>query len=250
VRRADPEAQLRLGLMHAIGDQVPKNAALARKWLLKAAEAGNVDAMYQLGKFAHAGLFAGKPKAVVAFKKTLKPGAHSPEETRSLTQDDAISWWRRAADRGHAGAAVALGKALEAMPDKAAEARSHLLSAARIAVDPVHVATSSLKAASALLRGVGGPVDAALARKLVGHAAATRDPLALFAQAVVLRCGIGGTRDLESARQLAQEAAAVVPEAQLLVAWMAQNGEGGDVDSALARSMMARYAAVSETMTA
>jgi TPR repeat protein len=72
----DVKAQYYLGLLHAHGYGVEKNATIAATWFRKAAEQGNREAQFDLGHLYRRG--AGVP------------------------QDDkiAVSWWRKAADSG------------------------------------------------------------------------------------------------------------------------------------------------------
>ncbi|MEQ1505237.1 MAG: tetratricopeptide repeat protein, partial [Myxococcota bacterium] len=75
------EACHALGGIYLEGRGVPPDAAAARQWYLRAADCGDRDAMWTLG-------------------------------ATSADPDEALTWWRQAAARGHVGAWSSIGRAL------------------------------------------------------------------------------------------------------------------------------------------
>ena len=81
------EAQYQLGRAYEFGWGVPRNGAEAIKWFRKAAEQGNADAERELGWCYAGGLFVPRNKA------------------------EAIKWYRKAAEQGNTSALFGLGNA-------------------------------------------------------------------------------------------------------------------------------------------
>ncbi|MEQ1566343.1 MAG: tetratricopeptide repeat protein, partial [Myxococcota bacterium] len=75
------EACYALGGIHLDGRGVAADAAVARQWYVRAADLGDREAMWALG-------------------------------ATSVEPDEALTWWRRAAARGHVGASTWIGRAL------------------------------------------------------------------------------------------------------------------------------------------
>ena len=67
----DLEAMLELGKKFANGDGVKRNEAKAEKYLVKAAQSGNVAAQIELGKFYTVSLKYSSVKALDWFEKAV-----------------------------------------------------------------------------------------------------------------------------------------------------------------------------------
>ena len=81
----DPEEQYNLGVMHANGQGVPKDAEEAVKWFRLAAEQGNIKAQYHLG------------------------GMYFKGEGVTKDNKKAVKWYRLAAEQRYADAQFILG---------------------------------------------------------------------------------------------------------------------------------------------
>ncbi|MEM8855260.1 MAG: bifunctional trypsin-like peptidase domain-containing/SEL1-like repeat protein [Pseudomonadota bacterium] len=118
--RGHPNAMHSLGLRYAAGRGVTRDATEAVDWFRKASEAGNPLAMVSLGGhlLRGDGVALDKAAADALFQRAARRGgpalmhrigilyAGGPE-----TRDDeaAVAWFRRAADKGHVDARLALG---------------------------------------------------------------------------------------------------------------------------------------------
>ena len=80
------EAQVKLGIMHTNGLGVRRNGGEALKWFHKAAEKGNAEAEYYLGK-----LYGTQQSGV------------------EMDQNESTKWYRKAAEDGNADAQYAMG---------------------------------------------------------------------------------------------------------------------------------------------
>jgi TPR repeat protein len=119
------EAQLRLGLLAERGLGMPKDTAVAVKWIKRAADAGNATAQAHLGRLYRLG--AGVPKdGAQAARYSIKGASqgNAVAETNlgymalegmggPLDPVAATGWFKRAADQGDPSAMMALGTAYE-----------------------------------------------------------------------------------------------------------------------------------------
>lgn len=112
------EAQYRLGGAYSLGEGVPEDDVEATKWYLKAAEQGHADAQYSLGHHYWLAGFWEEPKSNGLFEDSLFEellGELNKERVSAATRDyiQAVKWYRKAADQGHAGAQNGLGEMYE-----------------------------------------------------------------------------------------------------------------------------------------
>jgi TPR repeat protein len=155
---------------------------------------------------------------------------------------DAITAWRKAADKGSTSAMVELGVLLvtgaggQRDPAKAQE----LFTRAAEAGNPRGVLNLLALAANG-----GPPFDPAQARALLARAAQSGSAEAEFQLGVMLANGTGGPQDDAAARANFEKAAAQNhPEALQWMGVFAQGGRGGPQDSAAAKSYYERAAAL------
>lgn len=87
-RAGDPVAQNVVGMAYKYGEVAPQNAALSLQWFLKAAQQGDADAQFNLGRIY------GKATGPVYGKERAAP------------RDDvtAAAWYRKAAEQNYAPA--------------------------------------------------------------------------------------------------------------------------------------------------
>ena len=90
----DPNAMFDLAFRYYDGDGVKKNYAEAVRWWRNAADRGNADAMYELGRYLAKKSYAGRSFVAADDPNFLK----------------GIEWIRKAAKLGHEGAKEALNK--------------------------------------------------------------------------------------------------------------------------------------------
>jgi len=115
--QGNPHAQYNLGLAYAQGNGVEKDYAKAAEYYTKAAEQGNVNAEYNLGTLCINGEGIAKDPDVAArwFTKATEQGdmnaAHSLADILydRKNYDEALQWYRKAADAGIADAQFGLG---------------------------------------------------------------------------------------------------------------------------------------------
>jgi TPR repeat protein len=123
----------RLSTAYRQGNGVPRDLALARRWAQKAAEAGHIGAMNDLGQMSEAGLGGLKDETLAAHwygaaaQYGIAGAQHSlAREGRGAARDLAAAegWLRRSAQQGHATAAADLsgmiwaGQATVRSPDE------------------------------------------------------------------------------------------------------------------------------------
>jgi TPR repeat protein len=131
-----PEQMARLSTAYRQGNGVPRDLALARRWAQKAAEAGHIGAMNDLGQMSEAGLGGLKDETLAAHwygaaaQYGIAGAQHSLammlREGRGAARDLAAAegWLRRSAQQGHATAAADLsgmiwaGQATVRSPDE------------------------------------------------------------------------------------------------------------------------------------
>jgi TPR repeat protein len=159
---------------------------------------------------------------------------------------DAITAWRKAADKGSTSAMVELGVLLatgaggQRDPAKSKEMAQELFTRAAEAGNPRGVLNLLALAANG-----GPPFDPAQARALLAHAAQSGSAEAEFQLGVMLANGTGGPQDDAAARAMFEKAAAQNhPEALQWMGVFAQGGRGGPQDSAAAKSYYERAAAL------
>jgi TPR repeat protein len=155
---------------------------------------------------------------------------------------EAISAYRKAADKGSTSAMVDLGVLLangSGVPTDQAEARK-LFERAAEAGNPRGVANLA-----ALSGGGGAPADPAAARALLAKAAETNSAEAQYQLGLMAAEGTGGPKDDVAARALFEKAAAQGHAGALV--WLgafAQSGRGGPQDSSAAKTYYEKAAAL------
>ena len=153
---------------------------------------------------------------------------------------EAMSAWRKAADKGSTSAMVELGVLLGAgtgVPKDQAEARK-LFERAAEAGNPRGV--TNLAALSG-----GAPSDSVKARAMLSKAAETNSAEAQYQLGLMTADGIGGPKDDVAARALFEKAAAQGhPAAMERMGAFAQSGRGGPQDSSAAKSYYEKAAAL------
>ena len=155
---------------------------------------------------------------------------------------DAMSAYRRAADKGSTSAMVELGVLLATGAGVAkdeAQARK-LFERAAEAGNPRGVTNLS-----ALSNAGGVPSDPVTARASLARAAATNSPEAQFQLGLMMAEGVGGPRDDVAARALFEKAGAQDhPGALLWIGAFAQSGRGGPKDANAAKAYYEKAAAL------
>lgn len=193
--------------------------------LLREAAGGEPEAMWNAGRLLFTGGYGG------------------------VARDDAkaMDWFRRAAQRGHGGAATALGEALwhgHGVTENPAEAVRWF----RVGAD-AGVPRAQLQLGSALLQGRGAAVDREAGRGWLDRAAAGGEPLAQW----IKGSDQSGRAELWPAdpaggRALLQSAAAAgVAPAMRELAELLFRGHGGPQDQAAAVGWWARCAPLGES---
>jgi TonB family protein len=119
----DAKAEYELGLLYALGEEVPKDYVEAARLIRKAAEQDLPRAQFSLGAmYANGqGVTRDDAEAVEWYRKSAKAGDAAAQTAlgnnyatgRGVTHDDmeAVGWWRKAAEAGNAGAQFNLGAA-------------------------------------------------------------------------------------------------------------------------------------------
>lgn len=190
--------------------------------VLREAAAGQPEAMWNAGRLWYAGGYGG------------------------LQADNAqaLAWWRKAAQAGHAEAATALGEALLHGRGTAADATA----AARWfkAGAEGGVPRGQLMWGMALAQGQGVARDQTAAANWFVRAADQGEPLALWLVGSDMMTGGWWARNPTQARRYlvrASQAEQPVPDALNNLATMLFDGEGGDKDPAQAHALWSRCAA-------
>ena len=113
-------AQFRIGLMHAFGVGVPKNAEQAAYWYRKAAHQGEVAALYYLAMmYAKGDGIRRDPGQALHWMGQLARRNYAPAQFRlgelygdgsagPADRDESLRWLRKAADQGYPPAMRAL----------------------------------------------------------------------------------------------------------------------------------------------
>ncbi|MCW5738079.1 MAG: sel1 repeat family protein [Enhydrobacter sp.] len=121
----DPQAQEKIGRMYHRGKGLPKDAAKAAEWYLKAAEQGDAPAAARLGsmywigdgvardpeqaaKWYALGAAKGNPLAQVGIGYMSMQGSGTPVDFKA-----AADWFTKSAEQGDASAMLALGTLYE-----------------------------------------------------------------------------------------------------------------------------------------
>jgi TPR repeat protein len=124
----DPEAQYLLGMRYGKGEGVPRDDALAREWLARAAVAGHLKARYALGWLYYdgRGVQQDYPKAAELFTQAAQAGdadaqymlgvMHAQGQGVERSLQRSLEWMRRAAAQGHVGAKATLSGLLNPTP--------------------------------------------------------------------------------------------------------------------------------------
>ena len=235
----------------------PDATAEALSWYRKAADAGWPDATLRLAE-AHRDGALGLPRddaqALKLFEGLSEAGnavalanvAQFLESGRATVRDPAaaLSWWRKAADKGLPGAQLRLGIAYQSADlglgrDDVEAVRWYRLAAERD--DP----GAQINLGAMLLEGLGTPQDGAEAVKWLQRAAARGHLVAVINLGSILWDGRAGqTRDRAAAVVHFRVAAdAGNPAAQYMLAEAYRLGEGVPADPALVVAW-ARKAAV------
>jgi uncharacterized protein len=212
---ADPADPDKPADVKGVGEIAPSDVATAIKFC-KVASASSRRAMYELGR------------AYAASRKI-------PE---------AITAWRKAADKGSTAAMVELGQLYmngSGLPKDTEEAHK-LFERAASAGNPqgaAYLASTSNGAASS---------DPASARALLQKAADANSADAQLQLGVMLANGVGGPKDDVGARALFEKAAAQGdPEAMDWAGNFAESGRGGPKDKDAAKSYYEKAAALGNT---
>jgi uncharacterized protein len=155
---------------------------------------------------------------------------------------EAISAWRKAADKGSTSAMVELGVLLATGSGVAKdEAQARKLFERAAAAGNPRGATNL----AALSEGGGAPSDPAQARALLAKAAETNSAEAQYQLGLMTADGIGGPKDDVAARALFEKAAAQShPGALERMGAFAQSGRGGPQDSSAAKAYYEKAAAL------
>ena len=155
---------------------------------------------------------------------------------------EAISAYRRAADRGSTAAMVELGALLatgSGVPKDQTQARK-LFERAAEAGNPRGALNLT-----ALPEGGGAPSDPARTRALLARAAEANSADALYQLGLMTADGVGGPKDDVAARALFERAAAQShPGALERMGEFAQSGRGGPQDSSIAKAYYEKAAAL------
>jgi TPR repeat protein len=155
---------------------------------------------------------------------------------------EAISAWRKAADKGSTSAMVELGVLLATGSGVAKdEAQARKLFERAAAAGNPRGATNL----AALSEGGGAPSDPAQARALLAKAAETNSAEAQYQLGLMTADGIGGPKDDVAARALFEKAAAQGhPGALERMGAFVQSGRGGPQDSSAAKAYYEKAAAL------
>jgi hypothetical protein len=118
----DEDAQLAVARAYEIGRQVKRNRLEAAKWYRTAAEQGNVEAQFRLGRLVHQGGDGLKQDLQMAAKLYETAAELGNVDAQNwlgyvyqhgigleVNEKNAFEWYRRAADAGHAAAQNNLG---------------------------------------------------------------------------------------------------------------------------------------------
>src|SRR5882762_9137802 len=155
---------------------------------------------------------------------------------------DAVSAYRKAADKGNASAMVELGVMLgtgAGVPKDEAQARK-LFERAAEAGNPRGVTNLA-----AISKTGGAPSDPAKSRAMLMRAAEKNSAEAQYQLGLMFADGVGGPQDDVAARSLFEKAAAQDhPGALERMGEFAQNGRGGPQDSAAAKAYYERAVAL------
>jgi TPR repeat protein len=155
---------------------------------------------------------------------------------------EAISTYRKAADKGSSSAMVELGVAL-ATGDGIAkdEEQARKLFERAVAAGNPRAATNL----AALSGGVAGPADPVKTRALLARAAETNSAEAQYQLGLMMADGVGGPQDDVTARAMFEKAAAQGhPEALERMGAFAQRGRGGPQDAEAAKAYYEKAAAL------
>ncbi len=181
-RQGLPEAQTNAGVLFLTGQGKARDLTRARYWLTEAAEAGEVEAMLQLGR---------------ALRESDDSVEAQPAQARM--------WLERAATAGSTEAAMALGFLLRSEelgnPDLAA-ARANLTTAAEAGETAAQSALAYM-----LMTGQGGDEDLQAARHWYERAAAAGDANAMLGLGWIHDQGLGVDPDPALAMSWYQRAA-------------------------------------------
>lgn len=118
----DEDAQLAVARAYEVGRQVKRNRLEAAKWYRTAAEQGNVEAQFRLGRLVHQGgdgLKQDLQMAAKLYETAAELGSTDGQNWLGYAyqhgigieanEKNAFEWYRRAADAGHAAAQNNLG---------------------------------------------------------------------------------------------------------------------------------------------
>jgi len=210
---ADPSDPDKPKDVKGVTEIAPSDVATAIKFC-RTASASSRRALYQLGR------------------------AHAANQQ----MPDAISTYRKAADKGSTAAMVELGVLLgtgAGVPKNEAEARK-LFERAAEAGNPRGVTNLA-----ALSNTGGTPADPAKSRAMLIRAAEKNSPEAQYQLGLMFEDGVGGPKDDVAARALFEKAAAQNhPGALERMGEFAQKGRGGPQDSDSAKAYYERAAAL------
>lgn len=121
VNPVTPESQLKMAKMYLNGQQVKKNYGKAKKWFFKAAAAGNIEAMENLGKLYLDGHGGWNYKKLFKALNTAASNGNSKVYTnigycwrggfgvKKSDYNEAVKWFTKAANTGQAGGMYYMG---------------------------------------------------------------------------------------------------------------------------------------------
>jgi len=239
-KRGDKEAQLHLGLMYLLGDDLLEvDLGLAKKWLSRAAEQNDPEAQYFLGAMYARGL-------VDPAHNSQSNEPRDPSQIALNDYREAIRLWTLAAQQGHADSMFRLASLMY----EAEHGKSELLNLekARMWLETATRQEPPLPQVlvmlgSMLLDGKGGSPDKARAVTLFKRAVEEfQDPVGHFSLGLLHYQGEAGLPlDLDAARlHFTAAAEAGLPGAQRMLAEMLRSGEGGHKDEAGAELWLQR----------
>jgi TPR repeat protein len=227
--QGEADAENDLGVMYRMGEGVPQDKEEAVRWYKKAARQGNSKAMFNLGAsyyngdgvqiddVASYGWFllaqeAGNPAADEALRRAASEREagrdsafvkvaemYETGDDLSKNPDQALKWYRKAADAGGAKASVTVAKLLlsagrSLTPEEGAEVRQRCEDAAKRNFSPGAYCMVLI-----YKQGLGTPKDEVEAQKWLGRAAELGHPQAALELGEAYWRGEGVKTDLVTA---------------------------------------------------
>lgn len=214
-----------LGILNFYGDGVPQDVQAAVSLFRRAAEAGHVDAMVNLGLIMSGAVHPGEPTAA--------------DSSGGSDATGAAAWLRRAASTGHADAQWMLGRMYydgRLGPSKYAEAL-------RLFQDSAAQGNAQGQYHAGLMReyGLGAPQDMSAAATMYKAAAESNHLEAMYNLGLLYAYGRGKPKDYSHAILLFEKASAADHGPScIMLATMAIYGNGMDIDYQVALAWFKR----------